>query len=94
MTDRWRMMIYIYMLVVCVSMHAGFTVKDTGCCGRGGPYKGLVPCVPNSTFCANRFDYVFWDPYHPTEKTNVILAGRFFGDGYSYPVNLKQLLSS
>ncbi|KAG0620334.1 hypothetical protein M758_4G208300 [Ceratodon purpureus] len=80
--------------VVAQPQQYGFTVKDKGCCGQGPMYKGLVPCLPNTTICANRFDYVFWDPYHPTEKTNIILAGRFFSDGYAYPKNLKQLLSS
>ncbi|XP_024390240.1 GDSL esterase/lipase At4g16230 isoform X1 [Physcomitrium patens] len=72
----------------------GFTVKDIGCCGRGPQYRGLVPCLPNMTFCPNRFDYVFWDPYHPTEKTNILISQRFFGSGYTYPKNIPQLLGA
>jgi phospholipase/lecithinase/hemolysin len=74
---------------------AGFKVADVGCCGAGGTYKGLIPCLPNMQICPNRFEYLFWDPYHPTEKANVYLSQNFFdGVGYSYPMNIKQLLLS
>ncbi|XP_024368984.1 GDSL esterase/lipase At4g16230 isoform X1 [Physcomitrium patens] len=73
----------------------GFTVANVGCCGAGGNYKGVVPCLPNFNICPNRFDYLFWDPYHPTDKANVIIADRFWSSTeYSYPMNIQQLLMS
>lgn len=75
--------------------HTGFTVANVGCCGVGGNYKGVVPCLPNFNICPNRFDYLFWDPYHPTDKANVIIADRFWSSTeYSYPMNIQQLLMS
>ncbi|KAG0612503.1 hypothetical protein M758_6G033200 [Ceratodon purpureus] len=73
----------------------GFSVVDRGCCGAGGPYKGAVPCLPNFKICPNRFDYLFWDPYHPTDKANVVLSNRFWDTpGYTYPMSVKQLIMS
>jgi len=70
----------------------GFKVVDQGCCGAGGTYKGLIPCNIILTPCTNRFDYLFWDPYHPTDKANVALSLKFWeGTEYTYPMNIKQL---
>lgn len=71
----------------------GFSVVNVGCCGGGPVYKGLIPCFPNFKICPNRFDYFFWDPYHPTEKANVELSHRFWeGQGYTYPMTIKELI--
>jgi phospholipase/lecithinase/hemolysin len=71
----------------------GFTISDTACCGTGGTYKGLLPCTPLSSLCSDRTNYVFWDPYHTSDKANVILSNRFFyGDSsYARPMNIQQL---
>ncbi|CAN0920347.1 GDSL esterase/lipase At4g28780 [Linum grandiflorum] len=45
----------------------GFKTAKIACCGQG-LYNGLGTCTEMSNLCANRNDYVFWDPYHPTEK--------------------------
>lgn len=74
---------------------AGFTIVDKGCCGAGGQYNGLLPCLPNMTFCFDRYDYLFWDAYHPSEKANIQLANSFFaGTEYAHPINIKQLIQS
>jgi len=43
--------------------------------------------------CEDRDKHVFWDPYHPSEAANVLLAKQLLdGDTkYMYPVNLRQL---
>ncbi|KAL9691035.1 hypothetical protein QQ045_011452 [Rhodiola kirilowii] len=53
-----------------------FTNADSGCCHRAGRHGGLIPCSPLSHVCPDRSKYVFWDPYHPTDAANVIIANR------------------
>ncbi|GKU99037.1 hypothetical protein SLEP1_g11951 [Rubroshorea leprosula] len=71
----------------------GFTTASTACCGNGGQYAGIIPCGPASTMCQDRSKHVFWDPYHPSEAANVIIAKQLlYGDRkYVSPINLKQL---
>eukprot|EP00250_Pteridium_aquilinum_P012915 c21027_g1_i1 orf=107-826(-) len=55
----------------------GFKFGAEACCGAG-LYKGQIVCLPIVTPCAKREDYVFWDPYHPTERANSLLANYFY----------------
>ncbi|KAL0914049.1 hypothetical protein M5K25_017548 [Dendrobium thyrsiflorum] len=71
----------------------GFTSSSSACCGNGGRFAGLIPCGPTSSMCDNRSEYVFWDPYHPSEAANLII-GKYLVDGdtkYISPINLRQL---
>ncbi|KAK0606193.1 hypothetical protein LWI29_035032 [Acer saccharum] len=71
----------------------GFTTSSKACCGNGGQFAGIVPCGPTSTMCEDRDKHVFWDPYHPSEAANLIVAKKLV-DGekkYISPVNLRQL---
>jgi hypothetical protein len=73
---------------------AGFSTVDQACCGVPiGPYHGLTPCFPGVAYCANRGQHLFWDPYHPTDAANVIIANRFFTGPPAdiYPINIKAL---
>ncbi|MCO5564007.1 hypothetical protein L7F22_017662 [Adiantum nelumboides] len=73
----------------------GFKVTDTGCCGIG-KNRGQLTCLPPiAKLCTNRKDHVFWDAFHPTEATNIILASSIFdGDASSIvPMSLRQLVS-
>ncbi|TVT98589.1 hypothetical protein EJB05_56086 [Eragrostis curvula] len=73
----------------------GFQTAAMACCGNGGAYDGLVPCGPTSSMCDARDKYVFWDPYHPSEAANVLLA-KYIVDGdskYISPMNLRKLYS-
>ncbi|KAJ1699440.1 hypothetical protein LUZ63_007952 [Rhynchospora breviuscula] len=75
--------------------HYGFKTASKACCGNGGNYAGIVPCGPTSSMCDDRSDYVFWDPYHPSEAANLILA-KYIVNGdtkYISPINLRQLLA-
>lgn len=71
----------------------GFTTSDVACCGAGGEYRGALSCTPLVSMCDDRANYVFWDPYHPSDKANVILATTFYyGDtNYVRPMNIAQL---
>ncbi|KAL6012509.1 hypothetical protein ACLOJK_002998 [Asimina triloba] len=71
----------------------GFKSASTACCGNGGQFQGIIPCGPTSSLCDDRSKYVFWDPYHPSEAANVIIAKKLI-DGDTdiiSPVNLRQL---
>ncbi|XP_061376138.1 GDSL esterase/lipase At1g71250-like [Gastrolobium bilobum] len=70
----------------------GFTVTDRACCGIGRN-QGQISCLPMSTPCANRDQYVFWDAFHPTQALNKVLARRAFNGPPSdcYPVNVRQM---
>ncbi|KAF3523429.1 hypothetical protein F2Q69_00051686 [Brassica cretica] len=49
---------------------AGFQVVDRGCCGTGLIEVAVLCNNFTADICPNRHDYVFWDSFHPTEKTN------------------------
>ncbi|KAF8406363.1 hypothetical protein HHK36_008450 [Tetracentron sinense] len=71
----------------------GFVTASRACCGNGGQFQGIIPCGPTSTMCSDRSKYVFWDPYHPSEAANLIIAKKLI-DGetkYISPMNLRQL---
>ncbi|KAK3416134.1 hypothetical protein EUGRSUZ_H01970 [Eucalyptus grandis] len=71
----------------------GFTTANRACCGNGGQFAGIVPCGPTSSMCTDRSKHVFWDPYHPSEAANIILAKQLVdGDSrYITPMNLRKL---
>ncbi|KAM3286269.1 GDSL esterase/lipase [Capsicum chacoense] len=71
----------------------GFVTATKACCGNGGQFAGIIPCGPTSSMCSDRDKHVFWDPYHPSEAANLIIAKQLLeGDPkYISPMNLKQL---
>nr|GMC97158.1 GDSL esterase/lipase At2g23540 [Ipomoea batatas] len=71
----------------------GFTTSTKACCGNGGQFAGIVPCGPTSSMCSDRDKHVFWDPYHPSEAANIIIAKQLLkGDPkYVSPMTLLEL---
>ncbi|PIA52383.1 hypothetical protein AQUCO_01000329v1 [Aquilegia coerulea] len=71
----------------------GFASSSKACCGNGGQFAGIIPCGPTSSMCKDRSKYVFWDPYHPSEAANLIIAKQLIDGGTKYmsPINLRQL---
>lgn len=71
----------------------GFSSASKACCGNGGQYSGIIPCGPSSSLCSDREKRVFWDPYHPSEAANLIIAKQLLdGDTrYISPINIRQL---
>ncbi|CAL1407258.1 unnamed protein product [Linum trigynum] len=52
----------------------GMSVTSTACCATGMFEMGYA-CARRSMFtCSNADEFVFWDAFHPTEKTNEIIA--------------------
>ncbi|KAJ8766448.1 hypothetical protein K2173_022507 [Erythroxylum novogranatense] len=72
----------------------GFENANSSCCYRAGKFGGLIPCGPSSKVCFDRSKYVFWDPYHPSEAANLVLAKRLLdGDSTDVsPMNIRQLV--
>ncbi|XP_021752335.1 GDSL esterase/lipase At2g23540-like [Chenopodium quinoa] len=71
----------------------GFSTASRACCGNGGQFAGIIPCGPSSSLCTDRDKHVFWDPYHPSEAANVLLAKQLLDGDTKYisPMNLRQL---
>ncbi|KAL9457420.1 hypothetical protein AB3S75_006465 [Citrus x aurantiifolia] len=52
----------------------GFEVVEKACCATG-TYEMSYLCSQRSPFtCEDASKYVFWDAFHPTEKTNKIIS--------------------
>ncbi|XP_027356992.1 GDSL esterase/lipase EXL3-like [Abrus precatorius] len=52
----------------------GFDVADRGCCGTGTLEVSYMCNELDPQTCTNDSAYVFWDSYHPTERTYQILV--------------------
>ncbi|KAL6190850.1 hypothetical protein ACLB2K_037244 [Fragaria x ananassa] len=75
----------------------GFQNTNSACCRVARCYGGLIPCGPQpSKVCVNRSKYVFWDAYHPSDASNVIIARRLlYGNSSDIsPMNIVQLLQA
>uniref|UniRef100_A0A803LM76 Uncharacterized protein n=2 Tax=Chenopodium quinoa TaxID=63459 RepID=A0A803LM76_CHEQI len=76
----------------------GFENVNSPCCSNN-PWdksRGLLLCNPSASVCNDRSKYAFWDPFHPTEAINMIVAKRLIDGNISYisPINVRQLLNS
>ncbi|MFQ6632618.1 hypothetical protein Gotur_008463 [Gossypium turneri] len=74
----------------------GFENSDDACCHKVGVHGGLLPCFSLSKICSNRTKYVFWDAFHLTETSNVIVASHMMDGGLKFmsPMNIRQLVYS
>ncbi|XP_034685260.1 GDSL esterase/lipase At4g16230-like [Vitis riparia] len=74
----------------------GFENGNSSCCYIAGRFGGLIPCGPPSKVCSDRSKYVFWDPYHPSDAANEIIATRLLGGDSDdiWPMNIRQLIQS
>ncbi|XP_076888558.1 GDSL esterase/lipase At5g55050-like [Bidens hawaiensis] len=71
----------------------GIWETKEACCGIGKLYAE-GPCLPNSTYCSNRSDHLFWDLYHPTETVSHILADLIYNGSrqFMFPMNAANLV--
>lgn len=53
---------------------AGFQVTSMACCATGMFEMGYACSRAGIFSCMDASRYVFWDSFHPTEKTNGIVA--------------------
>ncbi|KAF3788771.1 hypothetical protein EJ110_NYTH15749 [Nymphaea thermarum] len=73
----------------------GFRVVDKACCVTNSTdsTEGRA-CVPGSTPCKNRHEYMYYDGAHCSAATYLILVGKAFYSKHSeevYPVNIARL---
>lgn len=52
----------------------GFDVSSVACCATGMFEMGYMCNRYNAFTCTDASKYVFWDAFHPTEKTNSIIS--------------------
>ena len=52
----------------------GFEVSSVACCATGMFEMGYACSRSNPFTCSNADKYVFWDSFHPSQKTNQIIA--------------------
>ncbi|GAB4825216.1 hypothetical protein Ancab_008091 [Ancistrocladus abbreviatus] len=52
----------------------GFEVTSSACCATGRFEMGYMCNRFNPFTCSDASKYVFWDSFHPTEKTNLVIA--------------------
>ncbi|ESQ27540.1 hypothetical protein EUTSA_v10018754mg [Eutrema salsugineum] len=52
----------------------GFEVSNKGCCGTGVIEVAVLCNKITSSVCPDVSSHVFWDSYHPTEKTYKVLV--------------------
>lgn len=75
---------------------SGFEKDDHACCEVIGAHGGLIPCISSSRVCPDRTEYIFWDPFHPTESA-ALIGSKYALDGglkYASPINIRQLANS
>ncbi|OMO83565.1 Lipase, GDSL [Corchorus capsularis] len=58
--------------------HFGFENAETACCGTGFFEMSYLCDKMNPFTCSDANKYIFWDSFHPTEKTNFIMADYVF----------------
>ncbi|GAV62423.1 Lipase_GDSL domain-containing protein [Cephalotus follicularis] len=65
---------FILMHIIKRPDYYGFDSAAVACCATG-MYEMGYACAQNGMFtCTDANKYVFWDAFHPTEKTNHIVA--------------------
>ncbi|KAL1289754.1 hypothetical protein AAHE18_20G081800 [Arachis hypogaea] len=64
----------ILLQIITQPTRFGFEVAQVGCCGTGR-FEMSYLCDPKSPFtCSDANKYVFWDAFHPSEKTSQIVS--------------------
>ncbi|KAF8077370.1 hypothetical protein N665_1043s0015 [Sinapis alba] len=56
----------------------GLEVSSSACCGTGLFEMGFLCGQDNPLTCSDANKFVFWDAFHPTERTNQIVSDYFF----------------
>ncbi|KAH7576676.1 hypothetical protein ACOSQ2_002809 [Xanthoceras sorbifolium] len=65
---------YAFMHIIRRPALYGFEVTEVACCATGMFEMGYACGRTNPFTCPNADKYVFWDAFHPTQKTNKIIA--------------------
>ncbi|GLT94096.1 hypothetical protein SLE2022_118550 [Rubroshorea leprosula] len=65
---------YVFLHVIRNPSLYGIDVTEVACCATGLFEMGYACNRENLFTCTDASKYVFWDSFHPTEKTNYIVA--------------------
>jgi len=57
---------------------AGFDVTSRACCGTGLTEMSYMCEMNIPLTCSDPNKYMFWDAFHPTDKTNQLIAQHVF----------------
>ncbi|KAG0520542.1 hypothetical protein BDA96_08G083200 [Sorghum bicolor] len=73
---------------------AGIRVIERACCGSGKLNAAVMCSRPNTTYCLDRNDYMFWDMLHPTQATyeRGVVAIFYGPQEYADPINFAGLV--
>ncbi|KAL2340370.1 hypothetical protein Fmac_008310 [Flemingia macrophylla] len=64
----------VFLHIIKKPAQYGFQVTSMACCATGMFEMGYACSRASSFSCMDASKYVFWDSFHPTEKTNGIIA--------------------
>lgn len=64
----------IFVQIITKPSSFGFDVAAVACCSSGTFEMGYTCDQLNPLTCSDADKYVFWDSFHPTEKTNKIIS--------------------
>ncbi|KAL3821585.1 hypothetical protein ACJIZ3_007490 [Penstemon smallii] len=67
----------VFMQIIQKPSSFGFEVASVACCATGMFEMGYMCDVLNPFTCSDANKYVFWDSFHPTEKTSRIIVDYF-----------------
>ena len=67
---------------------------ERACCGSGKLNAAVMCSKPNTTYCSDRDDYMFWDMFHPTQATyeRGVVAIFYGPQEYADPINFAGLV--
>ncbi|XP_051145353.1 GDSL esterase/lipase 6 [Andrographis paniculata] len=74
----------------------GFGDVSNACCGYG-TLGGQLQCGKEGyTLCKNPNDHLFWDFFHPSERTNKLISKALWAGGHARirPFNLKKMVNN
>ncbi|KAL6570523.1 hypothetical protein OROGR_000073 [Orobanche gracilis] len=64
----------VFMRIIHKPSEFGFDVASVACCATGMFEMGYLCDELNPFTCSDASKYVFWDSFHPTERTSLIIA--------------------
>lgn len=94
-TSLYSITLWIQTVGIC----AGFEDGERACCGTG-PYGGSGHCGRDDETTGDKFElctdsneYIWWDPYHPTERVHEQFAKTVWNGSMPYvePLNANEL---